>query len=198
MKKTIKYAVIFILFMTFAFIYSYIDKFHPIYNDKVDNSEYLNTGILVDTQLEQTFIMEENRLDAFRIKCVTVGDTSDSVISYSLKEMETGKVLREGIEDGVYAENNKFLELDFETVENCKGKEYQIVLQVKGTDGNGIGFYLENSGKDMAYTVGGEQQGGTLIIRTVTHKFDLETFFIVILFELYFVVFIKIMYKLFK
>ena len=198
MKKTIKYAVLFVLFMTFAFVYSHIDKLHPIYNEQVDNSEYLNTGILLDTQLVQTFTMKENTLDGLRIKCVTVGETSDSEIVYLLKEKKTGQILRKGNVNGIYAENNKFLNLDFETIENCNGREYQIIFQVEGTEGNGIGFYLENSGKDMAYTVDGEQQKGTLIIRTVTHKFDLETFFIVILFELYFVVFIKIMYKLFK
>ena len=80
MKKTVKYVVCTIVFVGFAFIYSHVDKIHAIYNEDVDNSTYLNTGILLDSEIEQQFIPVENRLDSLRIKCVTVGESTDSNI----------------------------------------------------------------------------------------------------------------------
>ena len=198
MKRAFKYAVLVIIFVGFAFLYSHINKLHAVYNEDVDNSAYLNTGILVDNNVSQKFVVSENRLDGLRIKCVTIGETNESMIEYAITDVETGELLREGTEDGALAENNKFLNLSFDTIEGCKGREYEVTLHVTGREDAGLGFYLENSEEDVAYTVDGESRDGTVIIRTVTWKFDLETFFVVILFEIYFVLFIKVMYKLFK
>lgn len=198
MKKTVKYVVCTIVFVGFAFIYSHVDKIHAIYNEDVDNSTYLNTGILLDSEIEQQFIPVENRLDSLRIKCVTVGESADSNIEYKIIDNASGQIIRQGIIDGAQVLNNKFLEIDFEVIEDCEGKEYTLSLYETGVENSGIGFYLENSIPNTCYTVDGEKRDGTLIIRTVTQRLDIETFFVVVLFEIYFLMFIKIMYKLFK
>lgn len=198
MRRTVKYAALVIVFVGFAFLYSHIDKLHAVYNEDVDNSEYLNTGILTDNIVSQKFVAEENRLDGLRIKCVTVGETDGSEIEYSITDHETGELLRTGTADGSAVENNKFVDLSFDTIEGCKDRTYELSLHVTGNENAGLGFYVENSEKNAVYTVDGEDRDGTVIIRTVTWRFDFETFFVVILFEIYFVLFIKVMYKLFK
>lgn len=198
MKRTFKYVVLAIVFVGFAFFYSHIHVLHAVYNEDVDNSEYLNTGILTDDNVCQKFVVSENRLDGLRIKCVTVGETDESTIEYVIIDCETEEVLRQGKVDGSLAENNKFVNLSFDTIEGCKDKVYEVDLHIVGKENAGLGFYVENSSEDAAYTVDGEKRDGTVIIRTETWRFDFETFFVVILFELYFVLFIKVMYKLFK
>ena len=48
------------------------------------------------------------------------------------------------------------------------------------------------------FVVNGNDIEGTMIIKTITNRFDLETFFVVTIFVLYIVVFLKLLYKLFK
>ena len=39
---------------------------------------------------------------------------------------------------------------------------------------------------------------GTLVMKTVTNRFDIETFCVLLIFIVYIVVFLKFLYKLFK
>ena len=42
------------------------------------------------------------------------------------------------------------------------------------------------------------EQSGTLILKTVTDRFDIETFCVLLIFIIYIVFFLKFIYKLFK
>ena len=63
----------------------------------------------------------------------------------------------------------------------------------------GVGFsYEPKQEKDTALSINGKNTDGTLIAKTVTNRFDIETFCVLVLFILYIVGFFKFLYKLFK
>ena len=92
--------------------------------------------------------------------------------------------------------------MDFDTKEPLGGKNVTLVLGETGSDEtNGIGFSVGvkgNSGISGELYVGGNSTAGTLVARTVDHGFDIETFVIFLAFIAYIVIFMKILYKLFK
>ena len=51
---------------------------------------------------------------------------------------------------------------------------------------------------DTELKISEQIQEGTLILKTVTKRFDIETFVILLIFVLYIIVFLKFLYKLFK
>lgn len=199
MKKTLKQIIWCVFLIGFAFIYSYIDKPHEIYNAEIDNSLYLNTGILFEQTLQQEFKTEEEKLDGIQIKCATFGERDNVEVRFAISEKGSDKSLREGSIKGVEAKNNKFLKIQFDTIEKTKGKTYVLSITEVGTDeNNGLAFYLENSKVGNEYTIDGDNRDGVLIAKAVTHRFDLETFIIMLFFEVYLILFMKIMGKLFK
>ena len=61
----------------------------------------------------------------------------------------------------------------------------------------GVGFsYEPKTEKGTELLINGNN--GTLIAKTVTNRFDMETFCVVLLFVLYIVFFVKFLYRLFK
>lgn len=199
MKKTAKYIIGLIILVGFAFIYSHINKLHAIYNVDIDNSLYLNTGILYGETVEQEFTVQEEKLDGVQVKCATFGERVGVTIEYTLLEKESGTVVGEGVIAGATLKNNKFMKISLENVKNTKGKSYTLALRELGAKENdGVCFYLENSQKGTSYTIDGDKRDGTLILKTMSHRFDMETFLIMLFFEAYLLLFMKVMYKLFK
>ena len=63
----------------------------------------------------------------------------------------------------------------------------------------GVGFsYEPKTEKGTELLINGNNVDGTLIAKTVTNRFDMETFCVVLLFVLYIVFFVKFLYRLFK
>ena len=80
--------------------------------------------------------------------------------------------------------NNQFSEFCFEKkVANTCDKKYTIrLMEEKTSDENGVGFYHD-------------KKDGTLVAKTITKRFDLETFIMVISFVLFIWGFFKVLYK---
>ena len=83
-----------------------------------------------------------------------------------------------------------------------EGKTY--TLYVENPEGDvektlGVGFsYEPKTEKGTELLINGNNVDGTLIAKTVTNRFDMETFCVVLLFVLYIVFFVKFLYRLFK
>ena len=98
--------------------------------------------------------------------------------------------------------NSKFNVFKFDRISECKGKTY--TLYVENPDGDvektlGVGFsYEPKTEKGTELLINGNNVDGTLIAKTVTNRFDMETFCVVLLFVLYIVFFVKFLYRLFK
>lgn len=196
--KNLKRAILVVVILVAAFLYAHIGKNHLVYDKHVDNSKYLPTGAAA--KIEQTFVCRENTLDGFRTKCQVIGDVRGMKVSYSLTDMETGKVKAKGTANAEKISNSKFYYFRFDTVKNTKGKTYKIVFENQGPDETkGIGFFFQpKTQKDTSLHIKGIDTTGTLIIKAVTQRFDFETFVVLLVFILYVALFIKFLYKLFK
>lgn len=200
MKRKVKFILGFCIIILAVFAYAHISKTRAIYDTSIDPSEY---GSIIENQdvvLEQTFISEEHYLDGIKIKGAENGDISQVSICYTLKEKDTEKVVAEGKVNAKDALSRQFYELPFQRIENCKGKEYTLeVEQYTNDQKSGVNFMYENKIEDgTSMSVNNKDIQGTIIMRTITKRFDLETFFVVSVFVIYIIFFIRFLYKLFK
>lgn len=186
--------------LIFAFAYAHIAKMNVIYDKTVDSSEYQSTGWKQDTVIEQNFISKENSLDGINIKCQTSGDLQSVALCYTLENLVDHKVVATGKLAAEEIESTRFNQLIFDTVENCKNKEFQLKIWTESlSDTEGISYYYcagITEGSEL--TIDGEKTEGTLIIKTITNKFDIETFFVFLIMITFMIVFMKVLYKLFK
>lgn len=200
MKKEVKFILGFCIIILAVFAYAHISKTHAIYDTSIDPSEYGSVVENQDVVLEQIFISEEQYLDGIKIKGAENGDISQVSICYTLKEKDTEKLVAEGEVNAKEALSTQFYELPFQRIENCKGKKYLLeVEQYTNDQKSSVNFMYEKKiedGTDMS--VNNEKVKGTVIMRTITKRFDLETFFVVLVFVIYIIFFIRILYKLFK
>lgn len=198
--KRIKRIAIVILIIICAFIYSHITKMNEIYDRSVDSSEYLSTGVVDSATIEQSFPCVEETIDGVYVKCQIMGDVSGVEIKYALRESGSNNIVAEGSKPASEIESTKFNEFRFNTVEGCKDKIYTLEIWIENsTDENGISFYFQDSIESQTeFVVAGNTTQGTLIMRTMTDRFDFETFCIVLVFVVFIYVFMRILYKLFK
>lgn len=210
MKKKVKIIIGIFILAAVSFLYGHIAKTHNIYDSETDPDSYQNTGILTTLGARQEFTCKEEYLDGVRIKCSVHGEEvqgADTVITYELKDLETGEIAAVGEVDGGDIENNKFQDFRFDRVENSEGKRYEISLYSNQTFGedhsDGIGFYYENETREDTPVIVAENEvkeikSGTLVMKTITDRFDLETCVVFFVFALYVILFMRFLYKLFK
>lgn len=124
MKKKIQVIIAGIIIVAGSFLYAHIGKNNYIYDRAVDTSEYITTGSFLNETVQERFKSNEDTLDGVRVKCRITGTPSDTVIKYSLTDAETQKVVANGETKATDLESGKFYNFKFDTVKNCKDKEY--------------------------------------------------------------------------
>lgn len=199
-KKIMKRAVLIIIVLACVFLYAHVDKIRYFYDRSIESNDYIGTGILIDQEITQNFVSEEASLDGIQAKCTVTGIATDVEIQYTLTDLEENKIVAEGTVSGADVKNSKFTKFKFPKLTDCKGKKYSITFKECGSDEfNGIAFYtVQDTREDMELTVRGNATQGTLVARTLTHRFDWETFAVVLIFVAYVTLFMKLLYKLFK
>lgn len=201
MKKKSKVVIGIVLIVAFAFCYAHIAKRNNIYDRQIDSSKYIGTGVIKDS-LEQEFVSNEENLDGISLKCQYQGDAAGTSLEIELIDYDTNKAVATSILSAEDIKTGKFNTFKFDTVEGCKGKTYKVVVNEKNADfeaSKGIGLlYQSETENNTRLTINGKNTQGTLIMKTVTNRFDVETFCVLLLFILYIYGFIKFLYKLFK
>lgn len=199
--KTIIYTVLMCAIVLIgSYMYAHIDKTQVLYDEEVDTTEYIATGNLEGEFLEQVFVCKEDSLDGVSVKCQLFGDVSEVKIEYQLLE-DSGKLVARSEIAAIEIKNNQLSKFLFEDkVTGCREKQYILRINQKNTtEENGVGFCYENNAKDdTELTIGGEEKEGTLIAKTITKRFDVETFVVVVSFIVFIWGFFKVLYKLFK
>ena len=199
--KRIKIIIGIIIIISIAFVYAHIGKVNVIYDKSVDNSEYIGTGVF-EGMVEESFVCVEDTLDGITAKCQLQGDAAGTAMRMTLIDEETSETVAESELRAEEIDNSKFNEFSFDTIENCRGKLYRVVFENVNEDKEntkGIGLlYQPETEENTQLKISGENTKGTLIIKTVTERFDFETFCVFLLFMLYIICFIKFLYKLFK
>ncbi len=201
MKKKLSIVLLIIGVLVFAFLYAYIDKNTYLYDRNTDSSELVSTGILAEKEeIRQSFICSEDSIDGINLKATVIGSVENVEVEYALLDPESGDVLRAESVQGIEIKNNKFNKLKFPVLKETKGKNYILRLTESGTsDDAGISFYLSMGDKVGEHlTVREKVTQGVLAVRLLTHRFDLETFIVLLGIVAFIVGFMNVLYKLFK
>lgn len=200
MKKRISMILGGLIIILAVFAYAHISKTHCVYDRYIDASDYKDTASYMNGEIVQEFECQEDHLDGIRVKCRIIGIIDNVKVNYSLTEANTGMKVAEGTVQGDQFVNSKFYEFAFDTVSECKNKEYEFKLSITGEDPeNYISFcYTGENEKDTNFYLNGDKTEGTLVLKTVTNRFDMETFCVLLVFVIYIVLFIKFLYRLFK
>ena len=201
MKKKLSVILAAVCLLVFAYLYAHIDKNTYLYDRNTDSADFTGTGILKEgEEITQTFTCTEDSLDGINLKATLVGDAGQVNVEYSLIDAESGSVVREALVSGSEIENNKFNRLSFQTLTKTAGKDYILKLTETGSeDITGGRFYLDvgDANKERLFMKGNETKG-MLIVRLITHRFDLETFVVLSGIVAFIAGFMKMLYKLFK
>ena len=110
------------------------------------------------------------------------------------KKVASGSVSLEKIKAG------KFFTLKFDELTGCKGKTYTFELTAEQCekDAQIIVYAVPGADKEVPLEVKGEKAEGVMVLRTITHRFDIETFVVTAIFILYVILFIRWLSKVFK
>ena len=192
MKKIKKMAAVIILILI-AFIYGHIHKTHAIYDRTVENDQY----IMLDgsqSQITQEFICEEDSLDGIQVKCQNLQEDPEAEIRVYLQDCENGGIVAKSVKKAGEIKTGKFNEFSFDTVSSCRGKAYKVVFEK-----DFLALYAEKTSEEGTnLKINSEESEGTLILKTVTYRFDIETFCVFLLLVLYICVFFQFLNWLFS
>lgn len=192
MKKIKKMAAVIILILI-AFIYGHIHKTHAIYDRTVENDQY----IMLDgsqSQITQEFICEEDSLDGIQVKCQNLQEDPEAEIRVYLQDCENGGIVAKSVKKAGEIKTGKFNEFSFDTVSRCRGKAYKVVLEK-----DFLALYAEKTSEEGTnLKINSEESEGTLILKTVTYRFDIETFCVFMLLVSYICVFFQFLNWLFS
>lgn len=178
--KRVRKIVWFGVLLIAAFLYAHIHKANAIYDRQTDNTMY-RVMDLSQASVTQEFVSTEDSMCAVRIKCQQTGEALDQKIILRLEECDTGKTVAQSEMDYDKIRNGKFNEFSFSTINNCRGKRYRICMEEEP-----IVLYTEpvtEEGTELK--INSEENEGTLILKTVTYRFDTETFFVFLFLVLY-------------
>ena len=200
MKKKIISCLAIVVVMVLSYFYAHIDKNSYLYDKNADTGAFNATGVLEDgEEIRQSFIADENTIDGINIKVNISGNVETVVLNCVL--------LDEAMQEVCYAnvaanelENNKFNKIEFPIVTETKGRQFTLVLREENSDGqNGVGFYYEpGSQGEQRLTIRGNETEGSIITRIICHRFDVETFVVLLGIITFIVVFMKVLYRYFK
>ena len=192
MKKIKKMAAVIILILI-AFIYGHIHKTHAIYDRTVENDQY----IMLDgsqSQITQEFICEEDSLDGIQVKCQNLQEDPEAEIRVYLQDCENGGIVAKSVKKAGEIKTGKFNEFSFDTVSRCRGKAYKVVFEK-----DFLALYAEKTSEEGTnLKINSEESQGTLILKTVTYRFDIETFCVFMLLVSYICVFFQFLNWLFS
>ena len=191
MKKIKKMAAVIILILI-AFIYGHIHKTHAIYDRTVENDQY----IMLDgsqSQITQEFICEEDSLDGIQVKCQNLQEDPEAEIRVYLQDCENGGIVAKSVKKAGEIKTGKFNEFSFDTVSRCRGKAYKVFEK------DFLALYAEKTSEEGTnLKINSEESEGTLILKTVTYRFDIETFCVFMLLVSYICVFFQFLNWLFS
>lgn len=196
MKKKMRIVLIVALILAFSTGYAIINKTNAIYDVSYDTENYIGVELLNNDSVTQRFVCNEKNLDGISLKITGQGDMSGSALSYELSEVDSGKVVSIGTQNIDKLESGKFYNLTFEKVEGTEEKEYQLTISLKSGESGIVLYYTPDD--NNTFQKNKSELNGTLVLRTVTHRFDFETFLVTLCFVVYIIGFMKWIYNLFK
>ena len=192
MRKVERLATVIVLILL-AFVYGHVHKTHAIYDRMIENDQYVMMDVSQD-QISQEFVCEEETLDGIQVKCQNLQGDPEAEIRIYLQDCENGETVAESVKKVGDIKTGKFNEFSFDTVTRCRGKAYKVVFEK-----DSIALYTEKTSEEGTnLKINSEESEGTLILKTVTYRFDIETFCVFLLLVLYICVFFQFLNWLFS
>ena len=192
MRKVKKLAAVIVLILL-AFVYGHVHKTHAIYDRMIENDQYVMMDVSQD-QISQKFVCEEEILDGIQVKCQNLQEDPETEIRIYLQDCENGETVAESVKKAGDIKAGKFNEFSFYTVSSCRGEAYKVVFEK-----DSIALYAEKTSEEGTnLKINSEESEGTLILKTVTYRFDIETFCVFLLLVLYICVFFQFLNWLFS
>lgn len=201
MKSKIKFLILALVIVGLSVAYSFVDKTVSIYDTKVDTSDFQSISMEIGKELSQTFICTENNLDgiSLKISADNVSDNTQVLIGYSLIDNDSKEIVSEGRVTLEELQSGSFFKIRFDRISECAEKEYVLTMSLlECPSGNIRLFYTPGNAGSMELDYDGEHIGGVEVMRTLTHRFDVETFVVTICFAVYIILFMRWLYKLFE
>lgn len=200
MKKRLPVIVGIVLTIVIAFLYGNTKKTHGIYDNNVNTAVYSGIGVLTEGEtVTQTFICQEDELDGFLIKSDVSGNYEVATFFLKVMDAETGEVLTEGQESGSNVKARKLHYYKVPAISGCKGKT--LILQVSEsntTAADGVSLYYQPTDDAGNLLIRNSSVSGAFVMKTVTERFDLETFAVMLFSEWFVWGFLWFLYRLFK
>ncbi len=200
MEKKIVSCLMVCIVIILAYFYAHVNKNSYLYDRNADTGTFYSTGIMMeDEELTQTFVSEEDTIDGLNIKAAIIGNAEDVVVNYAILDVDSENVFK-GRVRATELENNKFNQLEISKITDAKGKTYTIVLsEEKSDEQNGVAFYIEPGRYgNQQLIIKGNETDGTLAVRSICHRFDVETFVVLLGMIAFITAFMKVLYKFFK
>ena len=192
MRKVEKLATVIVLILL-AFVYGHVHKTHAIYDRMIENDQYVMMDVSQD-QISQEFVCEEETLDGIQVKCQNLQEDPEAEIRIYLQDCENGEMVAESVKKVGDIKTGKFNEFSFDTVSRCRGKAYKVVFEK-----DFLALYAEKTSEEGTnLKINSEESEGTLILKTVTYRFDIETFCVFMLLVSYICVFFQFLNWLFS
>ncbi|WP_143468880.1 hypothetical protein [Lachnoclostridium sp. An118] len=200
MKNKIKYIIISLIIVLCCFIYAHVYKPHNIYDSSTDTSAYLALDLQNGEAISQTFRCSEKELTGFSVK-VAVNSISDQKKLFYRLMNEAGEDLIEGSISFSTIESGRINEIHFDKAIEINSKE-EYTIQFRSSelqDEEHVQLYCDPVGVRSGKLEDAETpMDGTLILKTLTYRFDIETFVVTLGVAVYLVAFFRILYKLFS
>jgi hypothetical protein len=201
MKKKLPVIIGIILTILIAVFYGDTNKTHKIYDNNVNTAVYQAIGVLQEGEtVTQTFTSQEDVLNGFMIKSDVLGDYGNVEVTLRLFDAETGEQVSQGTEKGSSVAARSLHYYKIEPVMDCKGRAFILEVSETGTsENNGINlFFQPDAEKAQGLTVKGNTTTGVFVMKTVTERFDIETFCVMLFSEWFIWGFLWFLYRLFK
>lgn len=201
MKSKIKIFIIGVIIICLAGIYAVIDKSVSVYDTECDTSAFQSVTLEQGKNIEQTFLCMEEFMDGISLKIAADGmeDKGQAILDYEMLDASTGESLTHGEIALKRLSSGKFFKIKFDRITDSKEKEYTFRLAVKECPTGSVRvFYTPGKNVDASFVYDGQTVDGVEVMRTLTHRFDLETFVVTLCFVAYVILFMRWLCKLFE
>lgn len=209
--RKIKKILFIIIALVIAGIYAYGTWPRAIYDTDIGSGSYESTEPLGSGSIfEQEFLCEDTGFSGFTIKLNKQGNDKIGNYEWSIKNIESEEVIASGIINETSTETKKFessdpqkqgiVEVQIPRQQDSKNKRYLLTLSSEHVEEDEtVTIYVTEKGTEKAaMMINGDVEDKAAVIKVLYKRFNAETFLVFIGIIVYFALFIRFMYKLFR
>lgn len=198
-KNIITKTILIVIAVVFSFLYAHTDVKHSIYDTRYDTADWITTQTMDTHVIIQEFSVDEEYISGVQIQLTLVDKLAQGKLIVELMDNNFNVINSQTI-DYSKIQSGRFNKIKFDSkVKINPNEKYSFKLTQKSkTSGQGIMYSATPKYKSQGYIDNGEKTDNTLVLRTLSHRFNTETFIVCLGFIMFIFVFMSILFKLFK